>query len=151
MILRAVFETVTAVLLTAVFAILIHGLVDFQGDWQAAFLDEAPRAIATGFLAGGIIWVLALIIGNVVHRMRAPWVRFLTNAISLLAAAIVNVVVWAVFGFTVGGWAVLLVAIAIFTGVVVLGAGLLALVITHFVFFRTRAVIADPVVEGIAD
>lgn len=150
MILRALLETVTAVLLAAVFAILIYGLIDFQGDWQTAFLDEAPRAMASGFLAGGIIWVLALIIGNLANRRRASWVRFLTNAISLLAAAIINLVIWAVFGFTMGGWAVFLVVIAVFTGLIALGAGLLALVLTHFVLFRTTAVVAASVVEDTA-
>lgn len=150
MILRALLETAVAVVLTAVFAVLLYGLIDFQGDWQAAFLDEAPRAIASGFLAGGIIWILALIIGNLAGRRRSSWVRFVTNIISLLVAAIVNLVIWAVLGFTMGGWAVLLVAIAVVTGLVVLGAGLLALVVTHFVLFRTRAVAAASVAEDTA-
>lgn len=142
MTLRAFLETVVALVLTAAFAILAYGLIDFAGDWQRVFLDEAPRAIFTGFGVGGILWAIALLIGNLVHRKRASWVKFVTNTISLLVAAIVNLIAWVAFGFSMGGWAVFLVAISLLASGFVFVAGVLALVVTHFVAFRTKKV--DP-------
>ena len=62
----------------------------------------------------------------------------LHNLLSALGAAILTLIVYIVIGFTAGGWAMLLVAIALMAAVGFLVSAAVAVPLTHVVLFRPR-------------
>ena len=150
---RAIAETVVGLVLTALFAIAGAGLLELsQGtDPAEAFLDAGPRLILATFALPGALWAVLLLIGNIRNRRRASGWAYLTNQVSALVVAVLGVGGWLAFALVQGGWALLLVGIAIVAALFFLAASIPALLLTHFAFFRHGPAPVAPAGDGIAE
>jgi hypothetical protein len=131
-------EILAVILITAVLVLLGFGLLELSDGTAPAeaFFSTGPRA-AVGFAGIGFaVAALAIAVGGVLARNRTRRARLLVSLLAGLAGAIVNVVVGAVIGLTAGGWSALLLAFAIIGAGMLLGAVVVAVLLTYLVLFR---------------
>lgn len=128
---RAALATSIKLVLSVLFAIGLAGLWSLTGDEgpAAAFLDQGPRLIFAFMWPGLLVWAGLSIVGMVRRRGLGWGVGW-----SVLAAAIagfVNLVVFAVIGFTAGGWGAFVIVLAILGGMCFLIGAVVASVVAH--------------------
>ena len=147
---RAIAETLVGILLTAILAIVGAGLFELSdGATPAeAFLDSGPRLILGAFAIPGVLWIVMMLLGNIRNRRRASGWAFLTNLLSAVVVAVLNVVGWLVVALVQGNWAWLMVGIAIIVSLLFFVAALVGLLLTHFAFFRHGAAPRGPAPGG---
>jgi hypothetical protein len=143
---RIVAETVVGILLTLLLTLLVAGIVLSidNPDPVGAFLTDGPVLVFGLFGVALVLWVISVAIGNALHRNRRPRARVAHNLISALAVALLTVLFYAVIGIPAGGWALLIVGIAMAPALAFLVAAAIAIPVTHLVLFRPAAASARP-------
>ena len=149
---RVTLRIVLTLLFTIVLAWGALGLLNFTAGTGnvSAFTDDAPRALFGLMGIALALWTVLLIIGAIVHRHRGVGWRIGTSMVSLVAAIVVNMAVFAVLDG--GGWGLLILAIAAATGVVLLVSGVVAVLIVELAIVRSATPVAPAApAETVAD
>ncbi len=128
------------VLLTVIVTILLVGAANTidSADPAGAFLREAPAMVFGVFWIALVLWVILVVVGNVAQRSKPPRARVIADLLSALVASVLNTAVFAVIGFSAGGFGLLLVAIAIVPGIAFLVAAAVVVPLTQLVLFRSQ-------------
>lgn len=148
---RAIGETLVALALTALLALLGAGMFEFiDGNvtLAEAFFVRGPQFVGPLFGIPFALWGVALIVGNLRSRLHASGKAYRTNQMSAIVIAVVAAIAWSVFGALQGGWGLLLGAIALFAAIIFVVATIPALLLTHFAFFRHGAAEGQGTADG---
>jgi len=137
---RVLAGTLTTIGITIVLLFLGSGLLslDSAESPAAAFFDQGPRALVGVVGIPFLIWVAVLVAVDHLTRNLPVAVRLLIGVGVTVVVALIAVVFWAVVAGTAGGFAALLVAIALIYIGLFCVAATVALLLSHLVLFRRR-------------
>src|SRR3954451_1698736 len=112
---RVLAETLTAVGITAVLLFLGAGLLALDSASSAAdaFLRAGPASVIGILGVALLVWIALLLTADAINRNRSGVTRLVTDVVITLVVGAVAVVFWAVFAAIAGGFAALVVAIAL--------------------------------------
>jgi len=137
---RAFLEALTAVVLAAVLLFVGSGLLalDGAGSAPAAFFDAGPRSAGTLVGIPFLVWAVAILLVAWLGRTRTRMTRLIAGIVITLAIGLLTLLFWVVVGGASGGFAALLVAIAIANVALFCVAALVGLAVTSLLLFRRR-------------
>lgn len=142
---RAALATVIKLLLSLLLAIVLAGLWSFTDEtsFAEAFLDQGTRLIVVFVWPGLIVWAALSILGMLRRRGLGWGIGW--SILAALIAAGVNLVVFTIIGFALGGWDAFIIVFAFLGGLCFFVAAVIASVFTHLVFRdRAPAVVVAP-------
>jgi hypothetical protein len=139
---RVLAETLSVIGITALLLFLGAGLfaLDTASNVADAFLRSGPASVLGILGVALLVWAVLLLVAGLLSRNGSPVTRVVTDAVITLVVGAVSVVFWAVFAAAAGGFAALIVAIAITDVVLFCVAALIAIALTRLVLFRRRPV-----------
>ncbi len=137
---RVLAATLTTIAITVVLLFVGAGLLslDSAESPAAAFFDQGPRALVGVVGIPFLVWVAALVATDHLTRRLALAPRLLIGIGVTVVIALIAVVFWALVAGAAGGFAALLVAIALIYIALFTVAAIVALLVSHLVLFRPR-------------
>jgi hypothetical protein len=134
---RAFQETLVALAVTIALLFLGAGLLALDsapaGD---AFLRRGPAGLLAILGLPVLVWALVITASNLLSRRRGVAVKLTLNAVLTVAVAGFTAAFWAALAFEQGGFASLLIGVAIAHSLLFGVSALLALALTHLLVFR---------------
>lgn len=134
---RVLAETVVAAGITLVLLFLGSGILALDAGPVEAFFRSGPANVLGILGVALVLWVLLILAANAVNRRRSSVVKALTNVIITLGVASLSVGFWVAFAAVAGGFAELVVAIALVDAALFAIAALIAIAVTHLAILRT--------------
>lgn len=134
---RALGETLVAFGVTVVLLFLGAGLLSL-GSVPApdAFLRQGPAGIAAILAVPVVLWALLVAAATVLARRRGPVFKLTVNGLVTVVVAAFTAAFWAALAVAQGGFATLLIGVAVSHSLLFAIAALLALAVTHLLVFR---------------
>jgi hypothetical protein len=135
---RALRETLVAVGLAVVLLFVGAGLLSL-GSVPApdAFLRQGPAGLAAILTVPVLLWALLVAAATVLARGRGPVFKLAVNAVVSVVVAAFTAAFWTALALAQGGFATLLIGVAVSHSLLFAIAALLSLAVTHLLVFRT--------------
>ncbi|MCU1436934.1 MAG: hypothetical protein JWP66_21 [Naasia sp.] len=136
---RVLAETAVAAGITALLLFVASGLLALDGAASPAdaFLRSGPANVLGILGVALVVWLLLILAANGLNRHRSSVVKTLTNVVVTLLVAALSLGFWMAFAAAAGGFAALIVAIALVDAALFAIAGVLAIAVTHLAILRT--------------
>ncbi|HEY8589287.1 MAG TPA: hypothetical protein VIL55_07035 [Naasia sp.] len=136
---RVLAETAVAAGITLVLLFLGSGLLALENAPSAgdAFFRSGPANVLGILGVALVVWVLLILAANAVNRRRSSVVKALTNVVVTVAVAGLSLGFWAAFAAVAGGFADLVVTIALVDAALFAITALIAIAVTHLALLRT--------------
>jgi hypothetical protein len=135
---RALHETLVALALTVVLLFLGAGLLSL-GSVPAsdAFLRQGPAGLVAILTVPVLLWALLVAAATVLARRRSPVFKFTVNALQSVVVAAFTAAFWTALALAQGGFASLLIGVAVSHSLLFAVAALLSLAVSHLLVFRS--------------
>lgn len=137
---RALRETLVASGLTVALLFVGAGLLSL-GSVPApdAFFRQGPAGVAAILAVPVVLWALLVAAATVLARRRGPVFKLTLNGLVSVVVAAFTAAFWTALALAQGGFATLLIGVAVSHSLLFAIAALLSLGITHLLVFRTSA------------
>jgi len=143
---RALRETLVAVGLAVVLLFLGAGVLSLGSvPAQDAFLRQGPAGLAAILAVPVVLWALLVAAATVLVRRRGPVVKLTVNALLSVVVAAFTAAFWTALALAQGGFATLLIGVAVSHSLLFAIAALMSLAVTHLLVFRSAPTLSPRV------